>query len=142
SVPITVNPPAPNQAPSVTVIASQNSITLPANTLSLTGKITDDGLPVGGKLSFQWSALSGPAPVTFSNPTGGSTQAVFTVAGTYVLQLAASDSQLTGTGSVSITVNPAGTNQRLRCPPIMSRSRGQSRTMAYRRGPSLRSGPR
>ena len=116
SIPITVNPPAPNQAPSVTVIASQNSITLPANTLSLTGKITDDGLPVGGKLSFQWSALSGPAPVTFSNPSGGSTQAVFTAAGTYVLQLAASDSQLTGTGSVSIMVNPAGTNQ----PPVVS----------------------
>ena len=116
SVPITVNPPAPNQAPSVTVIASQNSITLPSNTLSLTGKITDDGLPVGSKITFQWSALSGPAPVTFSNPVGGSTQAVFTVAGTYVLQLAASDSQLTGTGSVSITVSPAGTNQ----PPVVS----------------------
>jgi PKD repeat protein len=116
SIPITVNPPAPNQAPSVTVIASQNSVTLPANTLSLTGKITDDGLPVGGKITFQWSALSGPAPVTFSNPAGGSTQAVFSVAGTYVLQLAASDSQLTGTGSVSITVNPAGTNQ----PPVVS----------------------
>jgi RHS repeat-associated protein/uncharacterized repeat protein (TIGR01451 family) len=116
SVPITVNPQAPNQAPSVTVIASQNAITLPSNTLSLTGKITDDGLPVGGKITFQWSALSGPAPVTFSNPAGGSTQAVFTLAGTYVLQLAASDSQLTGTGSVSITVNPAGTNQ----PPVVS----------------------
>ena len=73
-------------------------------------------MPIGGKLSFQWSALSGPAPVTFSNLSGGSTQAVFKASGTYVLQLAASDSQLTGTGSVSITVNPAGTNQ----PPVVS----------------------
>ena len=116
SIPITVNPPAPNQAPSVTVIASQGSITLPANTLSLTGKITDDGLPVGGKLSFQWSEVSGPAPVTFSNPAGGSTQAAFTFAGTYVLKLAVSDSELTGSGTVSVVVNPAGTNQ----PPVVS----------------------
>jgi RHS repeat-associated protein/uncharacterized repeat protein (TIGR01451 family) len=111
TIPITVNPPAPNQAPSVIVIASQTSTTLPANIISLTGKITDDGLPVGGALSFQWSEVSGPAPVTFSNPAGGSTQAAFSVAGTYVLQLAVSDSQLTGSGTVSVVVNPAGTNQ-------------------------------
>src|SRR5262249_1769948 len=111
TIPITVNPPAPNQAPVVAVLASQNTITLPSNVVSLTGKITDDGLPVGGALSFQWSTASGPAPVTFSNPTGGSTLATFAVAGTYVLQLAASDSQLTGSGTVSIVVNPAGTNQ-------------------------------
>ena len=98
------------------VIASQNSTTLPANIISLTGKITDDGLPVGGALSFQWSEVSGPAQVTFSNPAGGSTQAVFAVAGTYVLKLAVSDSQLTGSGTVSVVVNPAGTNQ----PPVVS----------------------
>jgi RHS repeat-associated protein/uncharacterized repeat protein (TIGR01451 family) len=116
TIPITVNPPAPNQAPSVSVIASRNSITLPSSVVSLTGNITDDGLPVGGALSFQWSEVSGPAPVTFSNPTGGSTLASFAVAGTYVLRLAVSDSQLTGSGTVSILVNPAGTNQ----PPVVS----------------------
>ena len=67
-------------------------------------------------LSFQWSEVSGPAPVTFSNPAGGSTQAAFAVAGTYVLKLAVSDSQLTGSGTVSVLVNPAGTNQ----PPVVS----------------------
>jgi PKD repeat protein len=116
TIPITVNPPAPNHAPTVSVIASQNTITLPSSLISLTGKITDDGLPIGGALSFQWSEVSGPAPVTFSNPAGGSTQVAFATAGTYVLQLAASDSQLTGSGTVSIIVNPAGTNR----PPLVS----------------------
>jgi RHS repeat-associated protein len=111
TVPVTVNPPAPNQAPVVTITASQNNITLPNNAVALGAKVTDDGLPVGGAITLQWSEVSGPLPVTFSNPTSVSTQVGFPAAGTYVLQLAASDSQLTGTASISITVNAAGTNQ-------------------------------
>ncbi len=111
TVPVTVNPPAPNQAPSVTITASQTNITLPNNAVNLAAKVTDDGLPVGGTITLLWSELSGPLPVTFSNPTSTGTQVGFPAAGTYVLQLAASDSQLTGTASISITVNAAGTNQ-------------------------------
>ncbi len=111
TVNVTVNPPAPNQAPVVTITASQNNLTLPSNAVNLAAKITDDGLPVGGSISLLWSEVSGPLPATFSNPASASTQVGFPAAGTYVLQLAASDSQLTGTASISITVNPAGTNQ-------------------------------
>ena len=35
----------------------------------------------------------------------------FPAAGTYILQLAASDSQLTGSATISISVNAVGTNQ-------------------------------
>ena len=111
TVNVTVNPPAPNQAPAVTITASQTNITLPNNAVNLAARVTDDGLPVGAGITLLWSQLSGPLPATFSNPTSGSTQVGFPAAGVYVLQLAASDSLLTGTASISITVNAAGTNQ-------------------------------
>ncbi|MGB9122881.1 MAG: Ig-like domain-containing protein, partial [Candidatus Angelobacter sp.] len=111
NVTITVNPPAPNQAPLVTIVASQTLITLPSNVVTLSGKISDDGLPLGAPITTQWSQVSGPLPVTFSSPASGSTQVGFPAAGTYVLQLAASDSQLTGSATISITVNSVGTNQ-------------------------------
>jgi RHS repeat-associated protein/uncharacterized repeat protein (TIGR01451 family) len=111
SVTITVNPPAPNQAPTVTIVASQTLITLPSNVVTLSGKIADDGLPLGAPITTAWSQVSGPLPVTFSTPASSSTQVGFPAAGTYVLQLAASDSQLTGSATISITVNAVGTNQ-------------------------------
>ena len=111
SVTITVNPPAPNQAPTVAITASQTLLTLPSNVVILAGKISDDGLPLGAAITTQWSQVSGPLPVTFSTPASSSTQVGFPTAGTYVLQLAASDSQLTGSATISITVNAIGTNQ-------------------------------
>jgi RHS repeat-associated protein/uncharacterized repeat protein (TIGR01451 family) len=111
NVTITVNPPAPNQSPTVTIVASQTLITLPSNVVTLSGRISDDGLPLGAPITTAWSQVSGPLPVTFSTPAGSSTQVGFPAAGTYVLQLAASDSQLTGSATISITVNAVGTNQ-------------------------------
>ncbi|HEX3153308.1 MAG TPA: Ig-like domain-containing protein, partial [Candidatus Angelobacter sp.] len=111
NVTIIVNPPAPNQAPTVNIVASQTLITLPSNVVTLSGKISDDGLPLGAPITTAWSQVSGPLPVTFSTPAGSSTQVGFPAAGTYVLQLAASDSELTGTATISITVNSVGTNQ-------------------------------
>jgi len=111
NVTITVNPPAPNQAPTVSIVASQTLITLPSNVVTLSGKISDDGLPLGAPITTAWSQISGPLPVTFSTSAGSSTQVGFPAAGTYVLQLAASDSQLTGSATISITVNSVGTNQ-------------------------------
>jgi RHS repeat-associated protein len=112
-VEITINPAAVNQAPVVSVNASQTTIALPSNVIGLTGKVTDDGLPVGGSLTVQWSQVSGPMPATFSFPRSASTQVGLPAAGVYVFQLAASDSQLTGTAQISITVNAvaAGGNQ-------------------------------
>jgi YD repeat-containing protein len=96
---------AVNLAPVVNAGADQ-TITFPVNTVTLNGSATDDGLPLGATLSFTWSELSGPAPVNFSNPTAAVTQAGFTVPGIYVLQLAVSDSALTGAATAKIIVNP------------------------------------
>jgi RHS repeat-associated protein len=106
---VTVNLPGPNQAPIVSISASQTSITLPNNVITLTGRVTDDGLPVGGGVSVQWSELNGPLPATISSPNTAITQVGFSAPGIYVLQLAASDTQLTGSANITISVNAVGT---------------------------------
>src|SRR5262249_40052518 len=73
-------------------------------TVTLNGFAADDGLPAGSTLSIAWSQLSGPAAVTFATPNAAITQATFTVAGVYVLQLRASDTQLATTAQVTVTV--------------------------------------
>ena len=60
-VTITITVPNPgNQAPVVNAGADQTVIA-PSATLTLTGTATDDGLPVGSTLTYQWSEVSGPA---------------------------------------------------------------------------------
>src|SRR5205823_3152478 len=86
------------------------SIQLPLNTINLGAVIGDDGLPVGAVYTQQWSVASGPGPVIFSDPANVSTQATFAQAGTYVIKLTASDSQLSGSGTITITVQPSPTN--------------------------------
>jgi RHS repeat-associated protein len=97
-------PASPNQAPLVDAGPSQ-IITLPTNSAALNGSATDDGLP-NGTLSITWTKVSGPGTVTFTNSNAENTQATFSTTGTYVLQLAASDSQLNGSSTVTVIVNP------------------------------------
>jgi len=109
-VTITVNPPSQNQPPVVNAGTNQ-TIQLPA-TASLNGSATDDGLPnPPGKLSVQWSVLSGPGAVTFSDPSSLQSTAQFSVPGVYDLNLSASDGALTTSSDVTITVNPPDDNQ-------------------------------
>ncbi len=103
----------PNQPPIVSAGPNQN-LFLPISTLQLVGSVIDDGLPVGETLTKQWSQLSGPASVSFGTATQAVTTATFSQAGTYVLQLSASDSMLSATSNVTVTVFPP--NQ----PPIVS----------------------
>lgn len=97
-----------NQAPLVNAGNAQ-TITLPASA-ALVGSATDDGLPFGSTLVTAWSKVAGPGNVVFSNAAATVTQASFSVAGTYVLRLTASDSQFTVSSDVAITVNPAPIN--------------------------------
>jgi hypothetical protein len=106
TVTITVNAASPvNQPPTVSA-GSNQTLTLPASA-SLNGTASDDGLPTGSTLTTTWSKVSGPGNVTFGNVNAQSTTASFFTAGTYVLQLAATDSAFTSTSSVIITVNAA-----------------------------------
>jgi PKD repeat protein len=108
TVTITVNAAPVNQAPVVNA-GSNQTITLPA-TASLSGTVTDDGLPnPPATVTVTWSKTSGPGTVTFANPAAKVTTATFSAAGTYVLKLSASDSALTASASITVTVNAAGT---------------------------------
>ena len=91
-----------NQAPVVSA-GSPQTITLPAPAI-LNGSISDDGLP-SNNLTITWSKQSGPGTVAFDDANQAVTAANFSTAGTYVLQLSASDGVLTTNSTVTITVN-------------------------------------
>src|SRR5437016_2040906 len=98
---------APNQAPAANAGPNQ-TITLPTNTATLNGTATDDSLP-NNTLTISWTEVSGPGTVTFNTPNQAITDATFPVAGTYVLQLAVNNSQVSASSNVTVTVNPATT---------------------------------
>ncbi|MGE3686129.1 MAG: SdiA-regulated domain-containing protein, partial [Acidimicrobiia bacterium] len=98
--------PPGNQAPVVNAGVDQ-SVTLPTPA-ALAGSATDDGLPAPpATVTTTWSQVSGPGTTTFGDASSLSTSAAFSVAGVYVLRLTASDSVLSSTDDIQITVNPA-----------------------------------
>jgi len=126
TVTITVNPAPPVNQPPVVNAGSNQTITLPSSA-SLNGTVTDDGLPnPPAAVTVAWSKDSGPGTVTFANPAAKTTTATFSVAGSYVLRLSASDSALSASATVTITVNPAPpVNQ----PPVVNAGSNQTITL-------------
>src|SRR5439155_1610634 len=96
-----------------------------AGLANLSGTASDEGLP-NGTLLTTWTQVSGPGTVTFANASALTTTATFPTAGTYVLRLTATDTALSSTSDVTITVNAAvintapivnaGTNQTITLP--------------------------
>jgi RHS repeat-associated protein len=82
------------------------TITLPA-TASLNGLAFDDGRPnPPAAITTQWTMVSGPGPVVFGNDASLATTASFAAPGDYVLRLTASDSVLSASTDLPVTVNP------------------------------------
>ncbi|HZN38533.1 MAG TPA: hypothetical protein VFD82_06995 [Planctomycetota bacterium] len=92
----TNQPPTVNAGPDVTIAFPSAA--------SLAGSATDDGFL--GPLTIQWSKLSGPGTATFAAPNQAATTVAFSVAGSYSLQLRASDGEFTRTDTVLVTVQP------------------------------------
>jgi len=94
-----------NQRPVVNAGADQ-TITLPA-VATLAGTATDDGKPnPPAHLTTTWSLVSGPpSGVVFGSPTTLSTSATFTAPGVYQLRLTASDSLLSQSSDLQVTVS-------------------------------------
>ncbi|HSF61226.1 MAG TPA: SdiA-regulated domain-containing protein, partial [Gaiellaceae bacterium] len=116
--------PPVNSAPFVSAGTDQ-TIALPANA-NLDGTVTDDGLPnPPAAVTTTWTKVSGPGTVAFGDPNVVDTIASFSAAGTYVLRLEANDSALTSNDTVTITVNPAGTN----LPPSVNAGSDQAITV-------------
>ncbi|HWI91737.1 MAG TPA: REJ domain-containing protein, partial [Flavisolibacter sp.] len=103
SVTITVNA-APNQAPAVSA-GSNQTITLPQNSVTLSGSASDAD---GSIASYQWSQTSGPSTANIVSASSASSVVNNLVLGSYVFTLKVTDnSGATATSSVTITVNAA-----------------------------------
>ena len=100
-----------NAAPNVNAGADDSATLSGASVdVNLDGTVTDDGLPnPPGSFTVLWTQESGPAGgVSFGPNNTVDTTATFTQTGTYVLKLEADDSDLKGSDTVSITINPPG----------------------------------
>jgi hypothetical protein len=107
SVTITVSSstPPPNQAPVVNA-GSNQAITLPVSSVTLSGSATDAD---GTIASYLWTKVSGNGG-TISNPSSASTTVTGLSAGSYVFNLKATDNAGgTGNRTVTVTVNAAST---------------------------------
>ena len=120
-----MNPAVPINQPPVVNAGPDQTITLPA-AASLSGTASDDGLPnPPATLTTTWSVVSGVGTVTFANPAARATTATFSVAGTYVLRLTASDSALSANDDIVVVVNPTPVNQ----PPLVNAGPDQTITL-------------
>jgi K319L-like, PKD domain len=101
--PIDVDPPE-NKVPLVNAGLSQ-AITLPTNTITLTGSAVDSD---GTVVAYLWSQISGPSATNIVNAGSASTEITSFLKGTYVFQLMATDDKgATGVDTASVVVNPA-----------------------------------
>lgn len=97
-----------NQAPSVH--AGEDQTISASGTVTLTGVITDDGLPSGNSLSITWAQRSGPASAVIADATSLRTTVELVESGVYQFELAATDGLLTSSDTVTITVD-SGTQE-------------------------------
>lgn len=97
----------PNQPPTVNA-GNNQSITLPVNSVTLTGTASANS-PATSITSTTWSELSGPNSATITSPSNLSTSVGGMIQGTYTFQLAAVDN-LGGSNSATtqVVVNGAG----------------------------------
>jgi hypothetical protein len=93
-------PPPTNQAPVVSA-GSPKTVTLPTNSVTLTGTASD---PDGSIASYAWTKTSGPA-ATIASPSSISTNVTGLTAGTYVFNLRVTDNKgATANSNVTVTV--------------------------------------
>jgi hypothetical protein len=89
--------------PPVVSVPSTQSVPFPTTTATLSGYATD---PNHDSLTFTWSQVTGPAPVTFSAPNSSNSTATVTVRGVYTLRLTASDGKTTAYADTTVTFSP------------------------------------
>ncbi len=96
-----------NQPPAVSA-GSDLTITSRDPSAQLNGTAGDDGLPdPPGTLTVEWSKISGPGNVIFSDAANPQTTATFSAVGTYTLRLLAYDGIRSATDEVIVHVQRA-----------------------------------
>ena len=102
---VTVIVNAANNQPPVANAGSNQTITLPTNSVTLTGSGTD---PDGTVASYAWTQVSGPSAGAITTPGGATTTVTGLVQGVYVFQLLVTDNQgANDAATVTVTVNAA-----------------------------------
>lgn len=105
SVSITVNSAVVVNQPPVVKAGSNQTITLPVNSVTLTGNVTIGNSAIASTL---WTVVSGPNNPSINIPSALSTSVTGMIAGTYVFNLKAIDNNgLSSNATVSVIVNPA-----------------------------------
>jgi predicted amidohydrolase len=90
-----------NRAPRVQAGDTQ-TISVSDATVTLNGYVSDDGRP--GPVTTTWTKVGGIGTVQFANTSAVSTDATFSTAGVYTLQLTANDGSLSASSRVKINV--------------------------------------
>ena len=102
---ITVNAAVPPPATPIANAGANQTITLPTNSVTLTGSGSETG---GTIVSYKWTELSGPSTVTPANANQAQTTVGGLLQGVYTFQLTVTDnSGVTATDVTKITVNAA-----------------------------------
>ena len=112
----------PPNIPPVADAGLDQIITLPTNTVTLSGSGSDvDGTIVG----YAWTKISGPSSYTIVNPATAATDITGLVQGVYQFQLQVTDNNgATATDVVRITVNAAAN-----IPPVADAGSDQTITL-------------
>lgn len=71
---------------------------------SLFGSVNDEGLPRDSKVTVTWKQISGPGNARFENPSHARTHVVYPAAGAYVLEITASDGELSSSRRITVNV--------------------------------------
>jgi hypothetical protein len=61
--------------------------------LPIAGRVEDDGLPRGSSVTAGWKKISGPGDATFTDSATAATRVKFSIAGSYQLELSATDGE-------------------------------------------------
>ncbi len=105
--------PAPVNQPPVANAGSDQTITLPVNSVTINGGGSSD--PDGSISTYLWTKISGPAQFTIGNSGSVSTLLSNLTAGLYTFQLKVTDNGgAIALDTVKVNVNPAPVNQ----PPV------------------------
>lgn len=104
-VTVAVNAAIPTNTPPVANAGADKTITLPVNTVVLTGSGTDAN---GSVVGYQWTKIAGPAQFAILTPNASQTVINSLVEGVYKFELKVTDDEgAVGRDTVSVTVNAA-----------------------------------
>lgn len=95
--------PSINQAPRISVAATNLSLALPTSSLKLTATVVDDAYS-GFPLSLAWTLVSGPGVVDFTDPARDTTYVSLREPGLYHLRLTVGDTEFTTEKDLFLTV--------------------------------------